>query len=129
MNTKNYFQEIDAWPRHTHSLLRAYLVGFLLSLALTAIAYFIAEHTTSGNAALYILLLVLSCTQFAVQVLCFLHLSLDRHSRDRTIVLAAACLIVFILAAGSIWIMTHLNERMMEDPYAMQQYMNSQQGI
>jgi cytochrome o ubiquinol oxidase operon protein cyoD len=129
MNTKNYYQEINAWPRHTHSLLRAYIAGFLLSLVLTVVAYFITLHTVFGSAALIISLLLLACTQFGVQVVCFLHLSTDRHSRDRTIVLVVACLIVLILIVGSLWIMTHLNDRMMVDPVALQEYMQSQGGI
>jgi cytochrome o ubiquinol oxidase operon protein cyoD len=129
MNTKNYFQEIDAWPQHTHSLLRAYVVGFLLSLALTIVAYLITVHSANTSTALYIGLLVLACSQFVVQVICFLHLGSGRHSRDRLIVLGCASLIVFILVVGSLWIMTHLNERMMADPSAMQDYMNSQDGF
>lgn len=129
MDTKNYFQEIGAWPRHSHSLLRAYALGFVVSLVLTATAYFVTVHAESSSTALYVALLVLACAQFVVQVMCFLHLGGERSSRDRLIVLCAASLIVLILVAGSLWIMTHLNERMMADPAAMQQYMDDQGGF
>jgi cytochrome o ubiquinol oxidase operon protein cyoD len=129
MNTKDYFQEIGAWPKHSHSLLRMYAIGFILSLALTLGAYFLAMDATVPGVPFFITLLTLACTQFIVQILCFLHLGGERSSRDRLIVLGAACLIVFILVAGSLWIMTHLNARMMADPAAMQQYMDDQAGI
>jgi cytochrome o ubiquinol oxidase operon protein cyoD len=129
MNTKNYFQEISAWPSHAHSILRAYVLGFLVSLLLTGVAYFITVQSAAPGISLYIALLVLACAQFAVQVICFLHLGSGHSSRERLIVLVCASVIVLILVSGSLWIMTHLNERMMMDPAAMQQYMDSQQGI
>jgi cytochrome o ubiquinol oxidase operon protein cyoD len=129
MSTNNYFEQIGAWPHDSHARLRAYVTGFVLSIALTLAAYFVAVHPALPQRALFVALLVLACAQFAVQAVYFLHLGRGAASRDRLIVLSAAALIVLILVSGSLWIMFSLNQRMAPDPAQMQQYMNDQQGI
>ena len=129
LDTKKYFEEIGAWPHSHRAVLRAYVIGFVLSLALTFAAYYLAHSAGASGAALIAALLVFACAQFTVQIICFLHLGSGRASRDKNAILACTALIVFILVGGSLWIMTHLNERMATDPAAMQEYMNDQSGI
>ena len=128
MSMKTYFEDIGAWPR-SHGMAGAYISGFVLSLALTLAAYLTAvQHALPQQAAL-IALMVLACMQFVVQVICFLHLGTEKASREKLVILACAGLIVVIIVVGSLWIMTHLNERMMADPAQMEQYMSEQGGI
>ena len=128
MSSNNYFEEIGAWP-HAGKLMRAYAIGLVLSLALTFGAYFIAVHHVLPQLSLMIALIILACAQFAVQLMCFLHLGKETASRERLIILSSATLIVLILVSGSLWIMFHLNLRMMANPTQMEQYMDDQQGI
>ncbi len=134
MKTQDYFDEIGAWPRHSaRRMVIGYTIGFVLSLALTFVAYLVATHVAVSpviavNSTVGILLL-LALSQFIVQAIFFLHLGTGRSSRVRLAALGFAITIILILVIGSLWIMTHLNERMMADPAQMQQYMDNQQGI
>ena len=126
---KHYFEEIGAWPRDFGKLARSYVIGFVLSLFITLAAYGIAVYHVLPGTALIVVLLSLAGVQFIVQIKCFLHLDSGSASRERLIVLGAIIVIVLILVGGSLWVMTHLNARMMADPAQMEQYMQDQQGI
>ena len=129
MSANRYYEEIGAWPHASGSLLRTYCIGFVLSLALTLCAYLLAVHHLLSQQEALVALIVLACAQFAVQVICFLHLGREAAARERLIVLGAAVLIVLILVSGSLWIMFTLNQRMTPGAAQMEQYMDDQQGI
>ncbi|HVW82654.1 MAG TPA: cytochrome C oxidase subunit IV family protein [Candidatus Paceibacterota bacterium] len=130
IGTGDYFREIGFWSAGAG--LRGYALGFLLSLALTLFAYFLAtRHLLSYGAAVGALV-ALALVQFAVQASFFLHLAEPGVSRERLAIFAGACVVVFILVAGSLWIMFTLNGRMgaMEPSSAqMEHYMESQDGF
>ncbi|MEO6536896.1 MAG: cytochrome o ubiquinol oxidase subunit IV [Candidatus Paceibacterota bacterium] len=127
---KTYFHDIEAWPHASRRMWIGYVVGFVLSLLLTAAAYFLAVYaqfpplpTTTA------LILLLACIQFAVQMNLFLHIDFKPTSRMRLITLGFAVVIVGILVSGSVWIMASLNTRMMPSEEMMNQYMERQPGI
>lgn len=128
MNRKNYFEEIGAWPR-THSMARAYVVGFVLSLLLTFIAYSLVVTDSLPYTVLIAAVVAAAVLQFIVQVYCFLHVGSDASTRERLFALCAVGFIICILVSGSLWIMFSLNGRMTPDPAQMEQYMNDQGGF
>jgi len=128
MNTKNYFEEIGAWPRRG-GILRAYTIGFILSILLTLTAYGIVVNHILPTSFLIAAILALACVQAFVQIVYFLHLGHGKASKERLFALGAFTFIVLILVVGSIWVMSHLNERMMMSPADMEQYMQRQPGI
>lgn len=128
MKPETYFSDIGAWPHASGHLVRTYVLGFLFSLVLTLVGFEVASHPFVSRDTVLALLLLLACAQFGVQLACFLHLD-DSGSKERMIALLCAVLIVLILVVGSLWIMFHLNARMMPSPSQMEQYMNDQQGI
>lgn len=123
----NYFEEIGLW--HGEKIVRAYVIGFVFSLAITLIAYWLAvtNHLSYNTAVVALILLALA--QFAVQVVCFLHLGGKNTSGERLFIFLGACLVVLILVSGSIWIMVTLNGRMAPDAAQMEQYMSDQAGM
>jgi cytochrome o ubiquinol oxidase operon protein cyoD len=125
---KNYFQDIGLWPR-SHNIARAYVIGFVLSLALTLVAYSLATENSLPQIEFAIVIVLLALVQFAVQLYCFLHLGTEAGSRARLFVLGCAILIVGILVGGSLWIMFSLNSRMMPDTAQMEQYMNDEDAF
>lgn len=129
INTKTYFEEVGAWPRNSHNLVRMYVLGFVLSIVLTLISYAVAATSVFSQNALFIALGVLALVQFVVQLVCFLHLGRESAARERVIVLGFALVVVFILVAGSLWIMISLNGRMMPTPQQMEQFIHSQGGF
>jgi cytochrome o ubiquinol oxidase operon protein cyoD len=125
---KNYFEDIGAWPR-SHNIRTAYIVGFVLSLLLTFLAYGLVVQNALPYQLLLAAIVAAALLQLVVQVYCFLHLDGERGSRDRLVALGFAAIVVGILVSGSLWIMFSLNGRMMPDQEQMQQYMNDQGGF
>ena len=127
MNTQNYFERVGLWPHRGH-VVRTYMTGFFFSVVLTLVAFGIVIHHTLPSVWALFAILALACLQMVVQAVYFLHLGHGKHSRERLIAFSAIIIIVLILVVGSVWIMSHLNERMMS-PDQMQQYMQRQPGI
>lgn len=113
----------------TSTYLLSYIYGFVLSLALTLAAYFVATHHVLWGAPAVGVLIAFALLQFAVQIFFFLHVGSAPASRERLVVLGFATVVVLILVSGSLWIMFTLNGRMMPSEAQMTQYMNDQQGI
>ncbi len=106
------------------STFKSYLTGFLLSIAFTLGAYFAV--TNQLNSALPIIL-GLAFLQLVVQIFFFLHVHKGADRIWNSTVLISTLGVVFILIAGSIWIMTHLNYHM--TPMQMQEHVIKDEGI
>jgi cytochrome o ubiquinol oxidase operon protein cyoD len=125
---KNYFEEIGAWPR-SHSVAKSYVIGFVLSLLLTVIAYQLVVEDSLPYQLLIAAVIAAAFVQFIVQIYCFLHIGSDASSRERLFALSFATLLIGILVTGSLWIMFSLQGRMMPDSAQMEQYMDDQAGF
>ncbi|MGH7157189.1 MAG: cytochrome o ubiquinol oxidase subunit IV [Candidatus Saccharimonadales bacterium] len=109
-----------------------YTAGFILSLSLTSFSFYLVHrHVASGHVSptdkfMVIALSVLAVTQLFVQLIFFLHLDRESKPRWNLTVLMFALIVVFIIVAGSLWIMYHLNYNM--SPQQMNNYMLRQDG-
>jgi cytochrome o ubiquinol oxidase operon protein cyoD len=115
--------------------LSAYLAGFICSLILTLVAYsLVARHVNSGGHVYNINLLTiaiagLAITQLLVQLVFFLHLSRESKPRWNFTVLLFAGLVVFIVVAGSLWIMQNLGYHHPDNnPEATDKYIIQDEG-
>jgi cytochrome o ubiquinol oxidase operon protein cyoD len=94
---------------------RNYLVGFGLSLGLTLLAYALVwwhvrqKHIAFSHNFLVFSVMGLALSQLLVQLSFFLHLGNEPKPRWKLIVLIFAAGTVFILIAGSVWIIDNLN--------------------
>jgi cytochrome o ubiquinol oxidase operon protein cyoD len=89
-----------------------YVVGFVLSVIFTLIAFtIVTQHWLTGGAALAAIG-GLAILQFSVQTLCFLHLGGESKPRNKLMVFLFMLMVVAILVGGSIWIMTNLDYNM-----------------
>jgi cytochrome o ubiquinol oxidase operon protein cyoD len=104
-----------------------YVVGFVLSVALTVGAYLIATHCGADRNALAVVLAVLAIVQFFVQMVLFLHVGEERGPRWKLGAAIMMLIVVLILVFASIWIMNNLNYRM--TPQQQQQYLQSQDNL
>lgn len=115
-----------------NTLRTQYLVGFVFSLMTTLAAYDVAllyaRMPTPAKGMAMVLLLMLALAQFVIQAMFFLHLSMRPKQKERLYIFVYASALIVMLVMGSLWIMTHLNERMME-PSHMSEYMQLQTGI
>ena len=96
-----------------HASFFSYTMGFLISLALTISAYlFVSEKMFEGS-VLIIALVVLGLSQAIVQLVCFFNLGKDKKDQDNLFVFLFMILVLLIVVIGSLWIMYHLNYRLM----------------
>ncbi|VFP80665.1 cytochrome o ubiquinol oxidase subunit IV [Candidatus Erwinia haradaeae] len=98
----------------TCSDLKTYLRGFILSIILTVIPFWVViTHTGSKNTVLS-LAIICAIIQVFVHLICFLHLNRKSEEGWNLIAILFAALIVLIIIIGSLWIMWNLNYNMMD---------------
>jgi cytochrome o ubiquinol oxidase operon protein cyoD len=103
---------------------KTYIIGFILSLALTLAAYFAVLWQVPVTV---FVITGLAMVQLVVQMIFFLHVGQGKDRHWNLVVFFSTLSVIFILVAGSIWIMNHLNYNM--TPGQMEQYMLKQEGI
>jgi cytochrome o ubiquinol oxidase operon protein cyoD len=95
------------------ALLLTFLTGLGLAALLTAVSFFIAGTTLVWGPSIPVALGVLAIAQMGVHLVFFLHITTGRDNVNNVMALAFGVLIVFLVIAGSLWIMAHLNHNMM----------------
>jgi cytochrome o ubiquinol oxidase operon protein cyoD len=114
--------------RHESARYTSYVIGFVLSVIATLIAYFfVTKHVWPKDTLMYVVLAI-AVVQLVIQAVFFLHIG--RGSHLKIVTFAFAILVVLVVVIGSIWIMDNLNYRMLDmSPQQMQTYMNNNEGI
>lgn len=96
-----------------HGSLKAYVIGFIASLILTATSFFLVHTRLLPEQYLVHTIVGLAVAQAIIQLLFFLHVGQEAKPRWETLVFYFMVLILLIIAIGSLWIMWDLNERTM----------------
>lgn len=121
-------RKIQLETRHDEARYFSYVVGFVLSVALTLLAYFFVVHHLWPKEMLIYIVLGLAVVQLIAQVVFFLHIGRGSHLKVVTFVFAIIMLVIIV--GGSVWIMNNLNYNMMKmTPDQMQLYMHQNEGI
>lgn len=111
----------------THAY-RSYVLGFILSVVTTLIAYLLVVNNSLPTQALIYTVLGIAVVQLVVQVVFFLHVG--RGKDWKLITFLFTILVVAIVVIGTVWVMDHLNHSMMEmTPQEQRQYMSEHEGI
>jgi cytochrome o ubiquinol oxidase subunit IV len=100
--------------------LGAYLIGLGLATLLTIVSFFIARTTLVWQPSIPVALTVLAIAQMGVHLVFFLHITTGPDNVNNVMALAFGVLIVFLIIAGSLWIMAHMNHNMMPMDQIMQ---------
>lgn len=108
----------------------SYIIGFVMSVAITIMAYVLVVEKIWPNDAIIFTVAGLAVLQLIVQLIFFLHLGQSKGQFWTMVTFWFAILVIFILVAGSIWVMYHLNHNMMDMTPAQQtQYMKNNESI
>lgn len=114
--------------RHSPVPYRSYVIGFVLSVATTLLAYFFVVNNLWHKDMLVFIVLGIAVLQLVVQVVFFLHIG--RGSRWKLATFIFMLIVVLIVVVGSVWVMYHLNYNMMDmSPDQQYQYMQEHEGI
>ena len=88
-------------------------LGLGFSIVLTVAAFFLAGSHIIYGPSIPVALIVLAIAQMGVHLVFFLHITTGPDNTNNVLALAFGVLVVFLIGAGSIWIMDHLNQNMM----------------
>ncbi len=105
-----------------HATYKGYLIGFLLSVVLTAIPFWLVmgKVLPSPRVTAFVIL-GFAAVQMIVHMVYFLHLNAKVEGGWSLLAMVFTVALVVIMLSGSIWVLYHLNTNMMPsmDPAAM----------
>ncbi len=99
---------------HMHFSKRDYLIGFVLSVILTAIPFWLVmgEVLDSKQLTAFIIM-AFAMVQIVVHIVYFLHMTSKAEEGWSMMALIFTLIIIVIALAGSLWVMHHLNTNTM----------------
>jgi cytochrome o ubiquinol oxidase subunit IV len=89
-----------------------YTIGLLLAVILTATSFWVANTSLLWQPGVHLGLAVLAIAQMGVHLVFFLHITTAPDNTNNVLALAFGVLVVFLVIAGSLWIMADLNGAM-----------------
>ncbi|MEZ2128499.1 MULTISPECIES: cytochrome o ubiquinol oxidase subunit IV [unclassified Sinorhizobium] len=98
----------------SHGTFKSYMTGFVLSVILTAIPFWLVmAKVFDSSVVTAALVMILGGIQIVVHMIYFLHLDTKSEGGWNMMALIFTLVIVVIALSGSLWVMYHLNANMM----------------
>jgi cytochrome o ubiquinol oxidase operon protein cyoD len=94
----------------------SYSAGLGLAILATIASFIVSQTNLLWAPGIPVGLIVLALAQIGVHLVFFLHLGSGPDSTNNILALAFGVLIVFLVIAGSVWIIANLNSNMMPMP-------------
>lgn len=98
---------------HDHGSFKTYMIGFLLSVVLTAIPFWLVMTGALPAATTGLIITAFAVVQIVVHMVFFLHMNHKSEGGWNMLALIFTIVVVVIAVAGSVWVMYHLNVNMM----------------
>ncbi|MBB4155338.1 cytochrome o ubiquinol oxidase operon protein cyoD [Sphingomonas jinjuensis] len=96
-----------------HGSRKEYWIGFLLSVVMTAIPFWLVMTQPIGKQAIAMTIMLFAAAQMIVHMIFFLHMNRKAEGGWSIMALIFTVVIVVIALSGSLWVMYHMNENMM----------------
>ena len=97
-----------------HSTFKGYMTGFILSVILTAIPFWLVMGKVFEKpSTTALVVLAFAAVQIVVHMIYFLHMNTKSEGGWNMLALIFTVVLVVITLAGSLWVMYHLNHNMM----------------
>ena len=101
-------------PHGAQGTFRSYMTGFVLSVILTAIPFWLVMGNVLDDTLLTgIVIMALAAMQIVVHMVYFLHMNTKSEGGWTFVALVFTLTLVVVTLVGSIWVMYHLNTNMM----------------
>jgi len=114
MSTPSAMAPPHAEAAHAHGSRRSYLIGFGLSVMLTAIPFWLVMGgELHSKLATGLLIMAFAAVQIVVHMIFFLHMDTKSEGGWTFMALIFTLVLVFIALSGSLWVMYHLTANMM----------------
>ena len=99
---------------HAPSTFKGYMTGFILSVILTAIPFWLVmDGVFESSATTALVILGFAAVQIVVHMVYFLHMNTKSEGGWTMLALIFTIMLVVITLSGSLWVMYHLNNNMM----------------
>ena len=96
-----------------HATFKGYMTGFILSLILTAIPFWLVMgNVFDKSSTTAFVILAFAAVQIVVHMIYFLHMNARSEHGWTMLALIFTVVIVVITLSGSLWVMYHLNHNM-----------------
>jgi cytochrome o ubiquinol oxidase subunit IV len=97
-----------------HATLGGYLTGFVLSVFLTAVPFWLVMGKVfDKSSTTAVVILLIGAVQIVVHMIYFLHMNAKSEGGWNMLSLMFTLTLVVITLTGSLWVMFHLNSNMM----------------
>lgn len=97
-----------------YSTFSGYMIGFMASVILTAIPFWLVMADVLGSRNVTIVVILgFALVQIVVHMIYFLHMNFHSEGGWNMLSLIFTLVLVFITLAGSLWVMYHMNSNMM----------------
>ena len=97
-----------------HGTMRDYVTGFVLSVILTAIPFWLVMNGVIASSNMTALVILgFAAVQIVVHMVFFLHMNPRSEGGWNMLALIFTAVLVVIVLSGSLWVMHHLNTNMM----------------
>lgn len=104
----------DHHEEGAHGSFGSYMIGFGLSVILTAIPFWLVMSNVLGDPRLTgIIIVAFAAVQVVVHMIYFLHMNTRVEGGWSFMAMALTLVLVVIVLAGSTWVMYHMNNNMM----------------
>ena len=104
----------DAHSGHPSGSRGSYLLGFTLSVVLTALPFwFVMGGTLGDKQVTAFVIMAFAAVQIVVHMIYFLHMNTTSEGGWSMMALIFTVIMVVIALTGSLWVMHHLNGNMM----------------
>lgn len=117
MNTDTHAVHADGHHHgdgHAHGTFSSYMLGFVLSVVLTAIPFWLVmSGTLPSKQVTALLIMTFAVVQIVVHMIYFLHMNTTSENGWSMMALIFTIVMVVIALSGSLWVMSHLNSNMM----------------
>ncbi len=117
MNTDTHAATADhhhADHAASHGTLSTYLLGFVLSVVLTAIPFWLVmSGALPSKQVTALVIMAFAAVQIVVHMVYFLHMNTTSENGWSMMALIFTIVMVVIALSGSLWVMNHLNSNMM----------------
>jgi cytochrome o ubiquinol oxidase operon protein cyoD len=98
----------------SHATFKGYMTGFVLSIVLTAIPFWLVMAKVFDKSSITALVILgFAGVQIVVHMIYFLHMNTRSQGGWTMLALIFTLVLVVITLSGSLWVMLHLKENMM----------------
>ncbi|GFM53330.1 cytochrome o ubiquinol oxidase subunit IV [Pseudomonas capsici] len=98
---------------HSHGSVKSYIIGFVLSIILTAIPFALVMSPVLPKDLTIAIILAFAVVQILVHLHYFLHLDFTSAQRNNVMAFAFTTLVIVLLVGLSLWIIFSIHREMM----------------